>query len=81
MINLGLIDLLLLVILVAAFFYALRRRGWLTFAIVLIVILLIQLERLAPGTMTALGDAVHAIDKVNAQLPHVQIQPIITVQR
>ncbi len=81
MINLGLIDLLLLVILVVAFVYALRRRGWLAFAIVLIVILLIQLERLAPGTMTALGDAVHAIDKVNAQLPHVQIQPIITVQR
>jgi hypothetical protein len=81
MINLGLIDLLLLVILVAAFVYALRRRGWLTFAIVLIVILLIELERLAPGTMTALGNTIHAIDKVNAQLPHVQIQPIITVQR
>ncbi len=81
MINLGLIDLLLLVILFAAFVYALRRRGWLTFAIVLIVILLIELERLAPGTLTALGDAIHAIDKVNAQLPHVQIQPIITVQK
>ncbi len=81
MINLGLIDLLLLVILVAAFMYALRRRGWLTFAIVLIVILLIELERLAPGTLTALGNAIHAIDKVNAQLPHVQIQPIITVQK
>ncbi len=81
MINLGLIDLLLLVILFGAFVYALRRRGWLAFASVLIVILLIELERLAPGSMTALGDAIHAIDKVNAQLPHVQIQPIITVQR
>lgn len=81
MINLGLIDLLLLVILIVAFVYALRRRGWLIFAIVLIVILLIELERLVPGTMTALGDAIHAIDQVNAQLPHIQIQPIITVQR
>ncbi len=81
MINLGVIDLLLLIILIVAFVYALRRRGWLTFSIVLIIILLIELERLAPGTMTAIGDTIHTIDKVNAQLPHVQIQPIITVQK
>jgi hypothetical protein len=81
MINLGLIDLLLLVILFASFVYALRRHSWLTFSIILIIIFLIELERLLPGTMNAIGNAIHAIDVVNAQLPHVQIQPIITIHQ
>ncbi len=81
MINLGVIDLLLLVILLVAFLNALRRRGWLTFAIVLVIILIIELERLAPGTMTTIGNWIHAIDSVNAALPHVQIQPILTIQK
>ncbi len=81
MINLGVIDLLLLVILLIAFMNALRRRGWLVFAIILVIVFFIELERLAPGTMTAIGDTIHTIDKVNAALPHVQIQPIVTIQK
>ncbi len=81
MINLGVIDLLLLVILIVAFMNALRRRGWLAFAIVLVIVFIIELERLAPGTMTAIGNGIHAIDQVNAQLPHVRIEPIVTIQK
>jgi len=80
MINLGLIDLLLLVVLFVSFVYALRARNLLPFSVILILILLIELERLVPGTMTALGKAIHTIDLVNAQLPHIQIQPIITIK-
>ncbi len=81
MINLGLIDLLLLVILFVSFVFAIRRRTWLAFAIILVIILFIELERLLPGTMTAIGNAIHSIDALNAQLPHVQIQPIITIHQ
>ena len=80
MINLGLIDLLLLVVLFVGFVYALRRRNWLPFSIILVIILFIELERLVPGTMTSIGNAIHTIDLVNGQLPHIQIQPIITIQ-
>lgn len=80
MINLGLIDLLLLVILFVSFLYALRAHYLLPFSAILIVILLIELERLVPGTMTAIGKAIHSIDVVNAQLPHIRIQPIVTIQ-
>ncbi len=80
MINLGFIDLLLLVVLFVSFLYALRARNLLPFWAVLIIIILIELERLVPGTMTALGKAIHTIDAVNAQLPHIQILPIITIQ-
>jgi hypothetical protein len=79
MINLGLIDLLILVVLIVTFMYALRGRRLLLFSVLLIIVLFIELERLAPGTMTAIGNAIHTIDAVNAQLPHVQIRPIVTV--
>jgi hypothetical protein len=79
MINLGVIDLLILVVLIVSFVYALRGRRLILFSILLIIVLFIELERLAPGTMTAIGSAIHAIDAVNAQLPHVQIHPIVTV--
>ncbi len=81
MINLGIIDLLLLLALLGSFVYALRRRRLLPFTIILIVVLLIELERLVPGTMTGIGNAIHTIDVANAQMPHIQIQPIITIQR
>lgn len=80
MINLGLIDILLLVILLAVLGYASRKHQMLPFYVVLVIVLMIELERLVPGTMKVLGDAIRGIDAVNAGLPHLSIQPIITVQ-
>lgn len=80
MINLGLIDLLLLVVLFLSFLYALRGRNLLPFSAMLIIVLLVEVERLVPGTMTALGKGIHNIDAVNAQLPHIRILPIVTIQ-
>ncbi len=76
MINLGLIDLLLLVILFISFVRAMRTRNLLTFSLILIVIVLIELERLSPGAARTLNKAIHEIDQINAALPHVQIQPV-----
>ena len=81
MINLGLIDLLLLLVLFVSFLYSLRTHNLLPFSAILIIILLIELERLVPGTMTALGKGIHSIDEINAQLPHIRILPIVTIQQ
>jgi hypothetical protein len=76
MINLGLIDLLLLVVLFISFVRAIRTRNLLAFSLILILIVLIELERLSPGTTTIINKTIHTIDLVNAELPHIQIQPV-----
>jgi hypothetical protein len=80
MINLGVIDVLLLLVLVGTLFRALRTHNLLPFFIALFIIFLIELERLVPGTMSALGNGIRSIDVVNKQLPHVEISPIITIK-
>ena len=79
MINLGLIDIVLLLFLIFTFIRALRTRNLLWFSIALVIVLLIEIERLVPGAMAALGSGIHKIDVVNEQLPHIQISPIITI--
>lgn len=76
MINLGLIDLLLLVILFIAFVRAIRTRNLLTFSLILILVVLIELGRLSPNITADLNKAIHAINQINAKLPHIQIQPV-----
>jgi len=80
MINLGFIDVLLLVLLLLTFWRAIRTHNLLPFIISLIIVLLIELERLVPGTMAFMGNAIRTIDLVNEQLPHIQISPIITIK-
>jgi len=80
MISLGLIDVLLIIVLLVAFFSALRTRTLLPFAIVFTVVALIELERFAPGSLTVMQKAIRGIDSINAQLPHIQISPIVTIQ-
>jgi len=80
MINLGFIDVLLLVLLLLTLWRAIRTHNLLPFTISLIIVILIELERLVPGTMAFMGNAVRTIDSVNEQLPHIQISPIITIK-
>jgi hypothetical protein len=80
MIELGLIDIFMLVLLVLVYVFSMRRRMIWPFYVALVLFVLIELERLVPGLLTALGNAVHGIDAVNAQLPHVEISPIVTVK-
>lgn len=77
MINLGLLDIVLLLILIVAAVYSNRRRTMTPFYIVLVILLVIEFERLVPGLFASI---VHGIDAVNAQLPHVQISPIVTIK-
>lgn len=80
MINLGLIDVFMLVLLVLMYVYSARRRAMLPFYVTLVLLALIELERLVPGVLTYMGNVVHGIDIVNAQLPHIQISPIVTIK-
>ena len=80
MINLGVIDILMLVLLLGVFFYAARKHEMLSFYVALVLVVLIEVERLVPGTLKVVGDAIRGIDTVNAGLPHVEIAPIITIK-
>ncbi len=80
MISLGLIDILLVLLVVAMFIYASRRRALLPFYVTLVLVVLIEIERLAPGALAAAGNAIHGIDAINKQLPHVEISPIVTIK-
>ncbi|MBI5305561.1 MAG: hypothetical protein HY868_25755 [Chloroflexi bacterium] len=77
MINLGLMDIILLVILVLALVYSNRRKTMTPFYVVLALLVMIEFERLFPGLFPAV---VRGVDAINAQLPHVQISPIITIK-
>jgi hypothetical protein len=80
MINLGVIDILLLLVLLVTLALSIQRRRMAPFYVALALILLIEVERLFPGTMAAIGDGIHQIDVFNQRLPHIQIKPIITIQ-
>ncbi len=80
MINLGVIDILLLLLLLTMYAYATRRHNILAFYVTLVIVLLIEIERLVPGTLNAIGDGIRGIDAFNERLPHVQISPIITIK-
>ncbi len=80
MINLGVIDILFLLILIGAFVYASRRHNRLVFYVVLVLVVLIELERLVPGMLTVAGNAIHGIDDFNRQMPHVEISPVVTIK-
>ncbi len=80
MISLGIVDIVLLVILVAAVVVGARTHQMARFWIVLVVVLIIMVERLAPGTLAAVGTAIRGIDRVNDLAPHININPVITIQ-
>ena len=80
MINLGVFDIALMIGLITAFAYARRRREMAIFYFALVLVAVIEVERLAPGTLKLAGDGIRGINTVNAGLPHVEIQPIITIK-
>jgi hypothetical protein len=80
MINLGLIDVLLIIVLLLTFIRALRSRSLLLFAVVFVLVCLIELGRFAPGSFTAMQTVVRGIDSINKQLPHIQISPTVTIK-
>ena len=66
MINLGIIDIFMLVLLALVYVFSMRKRMIWPFYVTLVLLVLIELERLVPGLLIALGNAVHGIDSVNA---------------
>jgi hypothetical protein len=80
MINMGVVDIVLLLLLLSILFYARRRRDMLIFYVAFVIVALIEVERLVPGTLKAVGDGIRGIDVVNASLPHVQISPIVVIK-
>ncbi len=81
MINLGIVDLILIVLFVLMIYSAFRRRGLALTILIAVLLLVVIVERLAPGTLASIGTAIGGIDQVNAAGPHLEIQPIVTLQK
>jgi len=80
MISLGVVDLILLLLLVLAIYLAIQRRGHRLALLVTLILVVILLERLAPGTLASIGTAIQGLDRVNNAGPHLTIAPIIRFQ-
>ena len=80
MINLGVIDILLIAVLISMYFYARRQHEMLIFYAALVLIALIEVERLIPGTLKVIGEGIRGIDTINAGLPHIEISPIVNIK-
>jgi diacylglycerol kinase len=78
MISIGIVDLVIAVILLIIATVAVRRRLYTRLYLVLAILLVFMVERLVPGTLNALGNAVHSIDRINDLGPHLTINPIIS---
>jgi hypothetical protein len=78
MISLGSVDIILLLLLILALYSAATRRATGVAIVVVALLFIILLERVAPGTLTAVGSAIRSLDQVNNAGPHLNIAPIIT---
>ena len=78
MISIGIVDLVIAVLLILIAIVAVRRRLYTRLYLVLAILLVFMVERLVPGTLNALGNAVHSIDRINDLGPHLTINPIIS---
>ncbi len=78
MISLGLFDIFIFVILLGIALFSMRHRLYGRFYIALALVIIFLIERLVPGTLSAIGNAIHSIDRFNDLGPHLTINPIIT---
>jgi hypothetical protein len=78
MISLGILDIVIFGILIALAVYAMRHRQFGRFYLVTAIFVVFLIERLIPGALSAVGNVIHSIDRVNDLGPHLTINPIIT---
>lgn len=81
MINLGILDLILIVLFILMIYLSFRRRGLGITILIATLLLVVIVERLAPGTLASIGTAIGGIDQLSAAGPHLEIQPIIHFQK
>lgn len=81
MISLGVVDLILILLFAAAVFMATRRRGRAVSILIAVLLIFVLIERIAPGTIAKVGDAIRGIDQINNSGPHLTINPIIQIQK
>ena len=78
MISLGILDIVIFGVLLALAVYAMRHRLYSRFYIVIAIFIVFLVERLVPGALSAVGNVIHSIDRINDLGPHLTINPIIT---
>lgn len=78
MISLGILDIVIFGVLLALAVYTMRHRLYSRFYIVMAIFVVFLIERLVPGALSAVGNVIHSIDRINDLGPHLTINPIIT---
>lgn len=81
MINLGIVDLVLIVLFVLMIYFSFRRRRLGATVLIALLLLVVIAERLVPGTLASTGTVISKLDQVNAAGPHLEIQPIVHIQK
>jgi hypothetical protein len=81
MIGLGIAELALLFLLLLATFVAVKRRASALSVLAAVVLVVVLSERLAPGTLASMGNAIRGIDQVDYAGPHLTIQPVVRLER
>ncbi len=81
MISLGIVDVILIALLAIAIFTSGRRKATTLSVLIVAILIVVIVERVAPGTLASIGNSIHGIDSINDAGPHLTIQPIIQFQR
>jgi hypothetical protein len=81
MINLGVVDLILIVLFVLMIYFAARRSGLGLAVLIAVLLVAVIIERLVPGMLASIGNAIRGMDQLNAAGPHLEIQPIVRFQQ
>ncbi len=81
MISIGIVDVILIALLIAAIIASGKRQATALSVLIVAILLVVMIERVAPGTLASVGTAIRGIDQVNDAGPHLTIQPIINIEK
>jgi hypothetical protein len=78
MITLGVADLLVVLLFVVTVVVTTKEKMFGFFYVAVFVFVILLAERLAPGALTQVSNAIQSVNKLNDLAPHLTINPIVT---
>ena len=80
MISLGAIDIGVTVLFLIIAFVTLKEKLYAFFYAAVFVFAILLIERLAPGALVQLSNAIQSVNRLNDMAPHLNINPVVTFQ-
>ena len=78
MISLGVVDLGVSVIFLIAAYVTLKERLYGFFYMLTFVYVILLVERIAPGALIQVSQAIQSVNRLNDAAPHLNINPVVT---